>query len=193
MMRPSTIALLLALAAPAFVHAQETNAVPVERFDFQSFRIISERNIFNPNRSSRGDRSTRRRDSERRSRTESFGLVGTMNYDKGWFAFFDGSSSDYRKALQPEDTIAGYKIAEIAANHVKLESTNSQPVELHVGMHMRKQDENEWRISDRSEASAADSAATATSSETNSNSSSGAGESDIVKKLMEQREKELQK
>jgi hypothetical protein len=190
-MQPLTIALLLALAAPVLARAQETNAVPVERFDFQSFRIISERNIFNPNRSSRGDRSTRRRDPERRSRTESFALVGTMNYDKGWFAFFDGSSSDYRKALQPEDTIAGYKISEIAANHVKLESTNSQPVELLVGMQMRKQDENDWRVSNRFEASTPDSAAA--SSETNSNSSASAGESDVVKKLMEQREKELQK
>ncbi len=189
-MQPLTIALLVALTMPVLANAQETNAVPVERFNLQSFRVISERNIFNPNRSSRGDRGARRRDTERRARSESFALVGTMNYDRGWFAFFDGSSSDYRKALQPEDTIAGYKIAEIAPNHVKLESTNSQPVELLVGMQMRKQDENEWRVSDRFEASVPDSTP---ASETNSNSSSSAGESDIVKKLMEQREKELQK
>ena len=27
-------------------------------------------------------------------------LVGTMTYEKGTFAFFDGSSSEYRKALK---------------------------------------------------------------------------------------------
>jgi len=185
------ITLLIALLAsgPVLADAQETNAV--EKVDLQSFRIISQRNIFNPNRSSRSDRSERRRDPERRVRTESFALLGTMNYDKGWFAFFDGSSSEYRRAAQPDDTIAGYKIAEIAANHVKLESTNSQPVELRVGMQMKKREESEWQVSDRIETPLPES--TSASGETNSNSSSSAGESDIIKKLMEQREKELQK
>src|SRR6266508_2608999 len=94
------VTLLIALLAsgPVLADAQETNAV--EKVDLQSFRVISQRNIFNPNRSSRGDRSERRRDPERRVRTESFALLGTMNYDKGWFAFFDGSSSEYRRAAQ---------------------------------------------------------------------------------------------
>ncbi|HTG45297.1 MAG TPA: hypothetical protein VK633_12270, partial [Verrucomicrobiae bacterium] len=120
--------------------AQETNAA--SGLDLQSFRIISERNIFNPNRSSRGERPPRQdrdRSSERRTRNESISLVGIMSYDKGWFAFFDGSSAEYRKALQPNDAIAGYTISEIAPNFVKLESTNSQPVELRVGMQLRKQ------------------------------------------------------
>jgi len=189
MIKVITLITALFVSGPLLAVAQETNAV--ERIDLQSFRIISQRNIFNPNRSSRSDRSERRRDPDRRVRSESFALVGTMNYDKGWFAFFDGSNSEYRRAVQPDDTIAGYKIAEIAANHVKLESTNNQPVELRVGMQMRKREESEWQVSDHIETPPPES--TSASAETNSNSSSSAGESDIIKKLMEQREKELQK
>jgi len=36
-----------------------------------------------------------------------------LSYEKGLFAFFDGSSPDYRKVLKEEDTIAVFKIAEI--------------------------------------------------------------------------------
>ena len=49
-------------------------------------------------------------------------LVGTMTYEKGTFAFFDGSSSEYRKALKRAGIIAGYKLTSIAANSVELAS-----------------------------------------------------------------------
>ena len=44
-----------------------------------------------------------------------FGLTGTLCSEKGAYAFFDGTSSAYRKVLKPEETIAGYKVAEIEA------------------------------------------------------------------------------
>src|SRR5205085_7839701 len=103
--------------------AQSTN--PPGRLDFQAFKILTERNIFDPNRSSdSGPRSEPRK----AARVESFALVGTLSYEKGNFAFFDGSGSAYRKALKTGDTIAGYKIAEITAAGVKLEANGKQVV-----------------------------------------------------------------
>src|SRR5207247_9650775 len=123
------------------------------RIDYQSFRIVSERNIFNPNRSGRGSdsRNYTRREPDRRGRSSpAFGLIGTMSYEKGPFAFFDGTSSDYRRVLQPEDSIAGFKIAEVAPTYVILQG-NGKEVHLEVGGRMTKQQENEWTLSAKGE------------------------------------------
>src|SRR5262249_468863 len=66
----------------------------------QNFRIVTERNIFDPNRGP----AIRPRSGPTRS-TDYFALVGTMSYEKGLFAFFDGTSSEYRKALKLGDSI----------------------------------------------------------------------------------------
>src|SRR5437016_4611968 len=58
--------------------------------DFNSFRIITQRNIFDPNRSGIGRPFTRHNPSSNRT-IDAFALVGTMSYEKGKFAFFDGA------------------------------------------------------------------------------------------------------
>ena len=111
-----------------------------------------------------------------------------MSYEKGQFAFFDGTSSEYRKTLQPSETIAGYKVIEIASDHVALQTTNG-PVELRLGMAMKKQDDESWQLSEpvqytetnRTSSSAAD----------KTEATSGSGESDVLKRLLEKREQEL--
>ena len=200
-----TVPLLLLLGAPLAMEAQDAN--PPSRRDYSAFRIIAERNIFNPNRSSRSGRSAARAASEGRVATPSFALVGTMCYEQGRFAFFDGSSSDYRKALEPADSIAGYKIAAITPGHVKLESTNGQPIDLAVGMQMKKQDEGDWLLVAGTESSksvghssasagsldpslAADNK-TETAEATDADPAGPADE--VLKKLMQKREQELNK
>jgi len=164
--------------------AQGTNASG--SLDFQAFKILTERNIFDPNRSSdSGGRSEPRRT----ARVESFALLGTLSYEKGNFAFFDGTGSAYRKALKIGDAIAGYRIGEITADHVKLEADGKQ-VELSVGLQMRKQDEGEWQLAGRAESFAAAPSATA-ASDVKAGNSSGSEENDVLKKLMQQREQEL--
>src|SRR5438445_33241 len=113
------IALLFLVAACLAARAQTTNAPP-SPLDFQSFRLITDRNIFDPNRSPRSVTSGRT-EGRKPAKTEAFSLVGTMSYEKGDFAFFDGTLSEYRKTLKPGDTIAGYKINAVAADRVQLE------------------------------------------------------------------------
>jgi len=164
--------------------ASETNSAA--RFDFPSFRIIAERNIFDPNRSGQSGRPVQRTDSERRVASETFALLGTMSYEKGRFAFFDGSGSQYRKVLKPADTIAGFKIAEVAPTCVKLETTNGQILELCVGMQMKHREEEGWQLAGSAETSSSSGSPSGTSS-----SSAGAGESEeVLKKLMAQRAQE---
>jgi hypothetical protein len=144
-MTPKTamkLALLLAttLAAPA----QATNEPA--RLDFSAFKLINDRNIFNPNRSARSaGRTETRREPRPTARTESFALVGIMEYEKGRFAFFDSTSPQYKKVSQAAETIAGYKIVSIAPNSVKLRSGTNE-LELPVGMQLSRAEQGEWQL-----------------------------------------------
>ena len=175
---------------------------PPSRVTYESFRIIRERNIFNPNRSGRSGYTRRDREPPRTVRTEAFGLVGTMSYEKGPFAFFDGTSSQYRRVVEPAETIAGYTVKEIGMDTVTLEGTNGQPLQLAVGMQMRRQDDSEWQVSTAampfdsggSASSAGErgtNAGSAAASTIASGSSSDGGESEALKRLLQKREEEF--
>jgi hypothetical protein len=168
--------------------AQQTNAP--SRPDYSYFRIIADRNIFNPNRYPRRSRS--RRDDRQGPAVDAFSLVGTMSYQKGTFAFFDGTSSDYRKVLKLDDAIAGYKVAEITPNAVTLKATDKQ-IEMKVGSQMRHEDQGGWQLVSQNESpvEATESPAADTSSSSATESGSADEGNDVLKKLMQQREQEL--
>ncbi len=116
-----------------------------QRLDEAAFRIIAERNIFNANRS--GGTVRPPTPTRRPATVEVFALVGTMTYEKGTFAFFEGSRSDYTKVLKADGIIAGHKVVEIQANGVKLDFGGKE-LELPVGSQMRREDEGAWQISE---------------------------------------------
>jgi hypothetical protein len=116
-----------------------------------------------------------------------------MTYEKGTFAFFDGTSSEYKKALKLADAIAGYKVTNIAPNGVKLVSGTNQ-LDLSVGAQLRREEDGPWLLSGQSTSYAATPASTSTNAaattSTGSDTASGSAESDIIKRLMQKREKE---
>jgi hypothetical protein len=117
-----------------------------------------------------------------------------MSYEKGTFAFFDGTSSEYKKALKLADAIAGYKVTNIAPNGVKLASGTNE-LELSVGAQLRREEDGPWLLASQSTSYAATPASTstnaaATTNTTGSDAAAGGAESDILKKLMQRREKE---
>jgi hypothetical protein len=145
----ATALLLRAACLPAA--AQPTNSQG--RPDFSAFKLITDRNIFDPHRSPRiGPRSTR--DQSRRSaRTEYVALVGIMTYDgQGPIAFFDGTSSQYQKVLKPAESIAGYKVTRIEPTYVKL-AVGSNEFQLPLGMQLRRDSEGKWQLAEATEAS----------------------------------------
>jgi hypothetical protein len=166
--------------------------------DYSAFKVIVDRNIFDPNRFPRraGESIVRRPPKT----VDSLTLVGTMSYDKGTFAFFDGTSAEYKKALKLTDAIAGYKLTNIAPDRVRLASGTNE-LELHVGMQLRREEEGPWLLASQSTTYAAPPASTstntaaaasapATAAVTGSDAVAGGSESDIIKKLMQRREKE---
>jgi hypothetical protein len=158
---------------------------------FESFRIISDRNIFNQNRSAR----SARRDSSRPKAApvvQSLSLVGTMTYEKGDFAFFDGTSPDYKKGVKPGEKIAGYEVKEINPTCVKI-ANDKQQFEMKVGQQLRREDEGEWQLASGSSRSATPSASAESkgSGESATSSSGSASEDEALKRLMEKRAKEI--
>jgi hypothetical protein len=171
--------------------ASGTNNGPVV-LNYAAFQLIVDRNIFDPNRYPRGPGAPRARQAPRS--VDSLTLVGTMSYEKGTFAFFDGTSSDYKKALKLTDSIAGYKVATITPNSVKLAS-GSNEVTLKVGAQLRREEDGPWLLSGQSTPYAAIPAsgsinAAASATAPGSDTTSGASESDILIRLMQKREKE---
>lgn len=161
--------------------------------DYAAFKIIADRNIFDPNRYPRRSGAPPVRREAPRS-FDSLTLVGTMTYEKGTFAFFDGTSSQYKKALKLADAIAGYKVTNIAPNGVKLASGTNE-LELSVGAQLRREEEGPWRLAGRFGSYPAAPASTSTNAPAatntiSSDAASGGAESDILKRLMEKREKE---
>jgi len=191
--------LVLALAlVNGFSAGAQSNGVPGPA-DYASFsRFVTERNIFDPNRYARSspDRPSYHPAVSRSA--PSFTLVGTMNYQKGMFAFFDGNSSDLRKVLYQSDSnsIAGYTVAEITPTGVKLQSADKKKtVPMKIGGVMR-QVGKDWQLADPGDAAAttmdsAMPAAGGSSSDTGSAPAPAGAPNDILKKLMEQRAKEI--
>lgn len=139
---------------PAGTHAPATTNAPIAakpapvprpspsaKLEEADFRIVSERNIFNANRSGGQVRLATRR----AARVESFTLVGTMAYEKGTFAFFEGSSSEFTKAVKTDGVIAGYKLKHINTTGVQLEA-DGKTVDLPMGAAMRREDEGTWHL-----------------------------------------------
>jgi hypothetical protein len=161
--------------------------------NFDSFKIVSQRNIFNPNRSRgyiRPDRPSYSHPSY-----ESIALVGTMSYPKGKFAFFDGSSSQYKKVLEPGANIGGYTVQDITATNVTL-AANGKDFEMKVGAQLRNEAGAGWRLSSRMEEPPASTDSGSTDAAPVAAATLPTGLSpeatDRLKQLMEQRQKEQQ-
>ncbi|HEY2083561.1 MAG TPA: hypothetical protein VGI88_12315, partial [Verrucomicrobiae bacterium] len=172
----------------AFNCAAQTNTDNSPTFD--SFNIITRRNIFDPNRSPRYVPTNYTQHS--RPAVESLDLVGTMSYPKGKFAFFDGSSSQYKKVLEPGADIAGYTVKDISPTTVTL-AANGKEFEMKVGAELRNEAGGGWHLSSRTEAPASsDNVSTDTATSATPPAGLSPEMNDVYKRLMEQRKKEQQ-
>jgi hypothetical protein len=194
------------LFAGRFVFAQSSNSPSAPAYS--SFKIITDRNIFSPRRYVRNGRAERPI-----TLVDSFTLVGTMRYEKGDLAFFEGSRPDLRKVAKVADSIAGYKITDIGYNSVKMTSETNllqKELQLGVGMQMRREDSGPWHVASNSEvpalasssamrtsspvpaansaASSAEPQPTATASD--SNATAAGSDDPVLRRLMQRREQE---
>jgi len=158
----SAAATNLASAGIATTNSEATNAVTAEpatpapepapqpsppssgKLDYNSFKIVLERNIFNGNRSGQRITSTRSSSQQRSVRVDAFTLVGTMLSAGAPVAFFDGSESDFRRPMKVGERIAGFEVRAILHAGVRLaQGTNT--LDLEVGSGLRREDQGLWK------------------------------------------------
>jgi len=196
------LAAVLTGGAGAFA---QSNGVPGPA-DYAKFSaFVTDRNIFDPNRTphyySSGSRP-RTRTRTRSTAAPALTLVGTMSYEKGMFAFFNGNDADLKKALRVTEKIADYTVVDISPNRVTLETADKKKqFDMKVGDAMR-QENGRWVFADAGEPPAGTSSpeTTAGSSSPDSSSESAAPAApssanepnDVLKRLMQLREKENQ-
>lgn len=165
------------------LHAQPTNTDATTSYD--SFSLIWQRNIFDPNR-----RGIKPWQPSPHSKVDAFALVGTMSYSKGKFAFFDGTSADYKKVLEPGATIAGYTVKDITPKNVML-AANGKELEMTVGSQMRNEGKNNWKLSTQTDLPSTSDQNTDAPAALTLPAGANPGDSDILKRLMKNRETEI--
>ena len=168
----------------------DTPAAPAN--SFEAFRLISDRNIFNSTRTGRRDRSSE----ESAPRLDVITLVGTMESDRGLRAFFEGSSSAFRKALRVGESIESFKVSQVSPTGAELEREGTQ-FSLRVGQQLRRAEGGEWKLiaADvvRSEAAAAAAKANAGKIDPTAPVVIPANVDDVTRRLMEKRNQDLKK
>ena len=184
---------LLAAAAPtlsAQSRADRRSKTPASQSadPFDAFRTIGERNIFDPNRQPRI-----RRDSSNEVVTpadEVVSFVGTLQYEKGLFAFFDGSDQRYRTTIPIGGSIAGFSITQIAPRSVSL-SAKDRLLTLRMGESLRRRDGSDWTVSTLAQPLGDATSPSAASPSRPDPSAIPADASTTLRRLMEQRQKQL--
>jgi len=111
-----------------------------------SFKLIQERNIFDPDR--RRPREMRRETPVAPPREESFTLLGTMSYGERILAFFEGTQRDWSGAVELGNEVAGHTLKEVGFDNVLLE-LKGEILALQVGAGRSKRGDADWETQDR--------------------------------------------
>jgi Tfp pilus assembly protein PilP len=178
-----------AKTAPTPAPARNDSSVaPTASFD--TFRVVSDRNIFNPNRTGRRERSTE----ETPPRVDTLSVVGTMESDRGLRAFFDGSDASYRRAVRVGETVDKFKVTQITPQMVDLER-DGKNLSVRVGQQLRRPEGADWDLVGedvvRSEAQAR--AAAEARGDPSVPPPIPAGASDIERRMRERRQKDFKR
>jgi hypothetical protein len=174
-------------AKPAAASTEAPASAPVltPAASLDAFRLIIDRNIFNANRTGRRERSE-----APAPRLDTITLVGTMDYEKGEFAFFDGSDADSRKALRVGQSIAQFTVTKITNEGVELER-GGKPLKMAVRQQLRRSEGGDWSL-DPLDTLRPEAASASNSADTSAAPAAiPADASDVVRRMMEQRQKQL--
>lgn len=165
-----------------------TPAASAPANSFEAFGLIVERNIFNPNRTGRSAPVT----AVKPLQVDEIALVGTMMSDQGLLAFFESADSSFRKTVRVGEAIAEYKVERITSGGVDLSRGNT-PLTLMVAQRLRRVEGSDWIVDTSSTDVAQGTGLTAgrRAVEPGAPLEIPADASDVLKRLMKKREKQL--
>ncbi len=175
---------LLAGAALA-VRSSAADGVDSQTQGFGEFRVIVERNIFDPNRRPFA-RPVETGPVETADPAETVDLLGTWISNRQTVAFLEGSRPELSGTVEPGGRVGGWRVSGIENGRVVLEK-GAEQLDWPVGRRMERTDAGEWVLA----GSAMPSANPAPSSSAGvSSSSRGDGDMDLLQRLRERRQRE---
>ncbi len=195
---PCIYLLLAALCLATYSFAAEESKPTGPAFD--EFKIIFEKNIFNPDRRSLSKGSIFI--APPKPQVESSYLLGALISNDGAYAFFENSGINSDSVLKVGDDFCGRSIVSINSSSIKLQDA-TQTIDLNVGMGMQRIKDGPWTLAlepikhvSRSTARPEPSALTKDNNDDPKevkSDSAASSSNDILKKLMERRKQEMQK
>jgi hypothetical protein len=171
---------------------------------YNAFRFVKTRNVFDPNRSAVPRERREERPSPRASRSDSLALTGTMVTAGKSLAFFGGSRAEYSKVISTGDSVGRFKLGEITSSGVTLER-DGKTTTLAIGRQLTIGESGSATeepispppppesTSDAPPASADASATDAPAPPSPASATSGGAISEVMRKMMERRQKEMSK
>ncbi|MEW6237852.1 MAG: hypothetical protein AB1656_20895 [Candidatus Omnitrophota bacterium] len=188
--------LLIGLAGASVFSVWPEEKPAAAQPSFDSYRMIWDKNIFNPNRRAMRNAVEAPRPAAPPPE-DRISLSGTMIFEEGSFAFFDGSQSDYRRVAKLGDEFAGFRIAAIETEGVILMRENEQ-LDLPVGKSLIEREKGKWEVGDgmrsdegrRPDSNRSDNRAE-TAAETRAAETSDKGGEDVLAKLRQRRSQEM--
>jgi hypothetical protein len=168
---------------------------------FDRYRLIVDRNIFDPSRraSARNSESDDVRDA--REPAETIDLLGTWITDRQALAFVEGSRSELTGAPAQGESLAGWRIVAVRGDRVTLERDGKR-LDWPIGKRIERRADGRWTLSgdsvlsskSSSASSSSSSAASSPSSSTSASSSSAPASSgsaeDLLRQMRERRQRE---
>lgn len=194
----------LMIGAIAILHGALMEAPaqsPSANDGYNAFRMVRTRNIFDPERRAVRTEAPRPAAPQTPARDNYISLTGTMVTTDKSLAFFAGSKSEFNKVLGRGEAIADYKIKSVLTTGVELER-DGKPLVLGVGRQLTLEGAGAGTVgvATASEPVPAPtptvdssiSAPPAAASSAPAPAAPGA-QSDILKRMMERRQKEMSK
>jgi hypothetical protein len=200
---------LILIGAAVLLGAHDHALAADKPAGYAAYKLVWQRNIFDPQRRAPEPERTRRSSAPTTSapRTPSFRLSGTMVSDDRMLAFFGGSRSEFNKVITTGGKIGDFTVKKIGAVQVEL-TRGDQTYQLDIGQQLT--------IGDRVEIGTASSASLSSASPQSSSPGGGvaptstpSGEgastpspsdsptsnniSDVVRKMQERRRQEMNK
>ena len=194
-----TVALLLVVLISIVATTETLSAQSAP--DIEEFRIIWDRNIFDPNRTASFNDSGDDGGSYETPMGDRLVLLGVMIDGGEAVAFFDGSPSELGGNIELGGEIVGYRIVSIRTDYVKL-AKGDQRIKIAVGAGLIREGEGEWEpsegplervsnIVDTPEVND-DPAPTSSSSDETNTESGDSSDDDVLRRMMERRNQELE-
>ncbi len=167
---------------------------------FDDFRLVVERNIFDPERRRREPENVRTEALPERPPTDRILLVGVLVEEATAYCFFESDVREYRGVAALGESLGDLRVAEIKTGEITL-AEGERTIKMSVGMSLMKEGDGEWQQDSPGASSAGldvgdeeRESSSETASEAGSQGKAGdsGGMSDVMRRLMEKRKQELQ-